>query len=594
MRKRVADIIVEALVERGVTQCFGVVGGGAMYLDNALGRNAAMKKIFNHHEQASAMAADAYARLTGRPAMVSVTTGPGGTNALTGVMGAWVDSVPMVVISGQVRTAISVEATGLPLRYRGVQEFEIIPAARSMTKYAVRLKDPLDARREVNKAFDIAMAGRRGPVWLDVPLDIQSAVVETGELYPDEPAPEEPRAGDADILFVLDKLKSAKRPAILAGSGIVNSGCLTEFRALARKLRVPVVGAHVASDVMPMDDELYFGTAGLLGPRAGNFIVQNSDVLLSIGCSLGLQMTGFAPESFAPKAYLISVDADPYESKKPGLHVDRFLHSTARKFIEKFGDICESELPVPTEWLDYCSRAKMRFSPYEAGRDAPDNERVCMYRFWEEFDRLAPAEYVSVIGPHFASTARHQAGAIHEDQRIITNKNCGSMGMCLPFAIGAAAEGTPVICATGDGSIMMNLQELQTIRHYGLPVKVVVFENDGYGGPRQTNKNYFDGYNVGCDRASGVSFPPFSKVADAFGFSYRLCATNGDLEDSLRWFFETEGQAFLEVSQRLDDPVLPKVMSRPTESGEPTAPALEDMYPFLPEEEQAEWMLVKE
>lgn len=590
MKKRVADIIFETLVNRGVTNCFAVVGGGAMHLDNALGLNQQIKKIFNHHEQASAMAAEAYARLSGKIAAVCVTSGPGATNAITGVMGAWQDSLPMIVLSGQVRYAISVAQSGLPLRYRGIQEFEIIPSVKNMTKYAKMLTDPLSVHREVNKAIDIAMSGRRGPVWLDIPLDIQSSLVDIDELYDDEEIPQEPAATREQVQFVLQKLADAKRPVILAGSGITNSGCLRDFQAFAELIRVPVIGACVASDVMYSDYDRFYGMSGSIGPRPGNFIVQNADVILSLGCSLGFQMSGFAQEQFAPHAFVIDVDADENEAKKPGVRVSHFIHSSIRGFLDAAAHVSVSELPVPQRWIKYCNELKETFSPYAPGLERPAEERTCSYWFWHEFDRMAPEDCVCALGNNTANSAKLQIGIRQKHQRLLTNKNCGSMGADLPQSIGAAMACSQVICITGDGSIMMNLQELQTIRHNDLPVKVVVFSNDGYNAIRQTSLSFFNGFLVGCNEESGISFPSFEKVAAAFGFRYRCCHNNGEVGESLRWLFASDEHVMLEVQQLLDDPVTPKVMSRQLPDGTMKTPALQDMFPFLSASDMDYWM----
>lgn len=591
MKQRVADIMIQTLVDRGVTECFAVVGGGAMHLDNALGLNTKIHKTFNHHEQACAMAAEAYARLTGKLASVCVTSGPGATNAITGVMGAWQDSLPMLVLSGQVRYAISVPASGLPLRFRGIQEFEIIPSVRNMTKYAVMLTDPLAVRRELNKAIDIAMSGRRGPVWLDVPLDIQSAIVDTDNLYEDESLPPLPQVEFSQVQQVLDRLSCAKRPVILAGNGIVNSGNLAAFRSFAKRTRLPVIGACIAADAMYAEYDRYYGLSGSIGPRPGNFILQNADVILALGTSLGFKTTGFAQEGFAPNAHIISVDVDPYEVQKPGVRVDQFLNTTLEQFFAQTAQV--QEIPVPAEWVDYCNALKARFSPYEPGLGLPDDERVCAYWFWKKFDEMAPKDAVCILGNNTANSAKLQIGISKEDQRIVANNNCGSMGADLPEAIGAAtALHSDVFCLTGDGSIMMNLQELETIRYNKLPVKIVVFSNDGYNAIRQTSLNFFHGTFVGCNQESGISFPSFQSVANTFGLPYHCCHNNGEMEESLTWLFQQTGAALLEIHQRIDDPVTPKVMSRQLPDGTMASPDLQDMYPFLSDEEMDRWMSI--
>ncbi|MEF9945170.1 MAG: thiamine pyrophosphate-binding protein [Lachnospiraceae bacterium] len=591
MKKRVADIIIELLVEEGIVDCFAVVGGGAMYLDNALALNDGINKYFNHHEQACAMAAEAYARISGKMAAVCVTSGPGATNAITGVMGAWQDSLPMIVLSGQVRYAISVEKSGLPLRYRGMQEFEIIPSVKNMTKYAKMITNPLEIKREVKKAIHIALEGRRGPVWLDIPQDIQSAMVEETDLLHSLEFEEKECFTKEDFTSIMDSLRESKRPCILAGNGIANSGNIEAFRKFASTLGIPVIAAAIAADVMPRSHKNYYGLSGSIGPRTGNFIVQNADTILSLGCSLGFKMTGFAQEYFAPKAKIISVDVDAYEMKKPGVHVERFIQCGLKEFFKKANQ-WGYKVEVSKSWIEYCDKLEQRFSPFEPGENLAPEERVCSYYFWKEYEQQEPDDSISVLGNNTANSAKLQIGIHKEKQRIVANNNCGSMGADLPEAFGAAiASKKMVVCLTGDGSIMMNLQELQTIRHHNLPIKLVVFSNDGYNAFRQTAKNFFDSKYIGCTAESGVSFPQFEDVAKTFGFSYKCCNNNQEVRESLQWLFKNESLALLEVKQRLDDPVSPKVMSRVMKDGSFSTPALQDMFPFLEKDEYDGLML---
>lgn len=581
MKKRVADIIMEILVEHGITDCFAVVGGGAMYLDNALALNENIHKYFNHHEQACAMAAEAYARISGRMAAVCVTSGPGGTNAITGVMGAWQDSLPMIVLSGQVRYEISVEKSGLPLRYRGIQEFEIIPSVKNMTKYAKMLTDPLSVKYELEKAIWIAREGRRGPVWLDIPLDVQNAVVDVNDLLKFTPLKNPLSVSKEDYLFIINTLKNAKRPCILAGNGIANSANIEAFRKMVENLNIPVIAAAIAADVMYREHDLYYGLSGSVGPRTGNFIVQNADVILVLGCSLGFKMTGFAQEYFAPNARIIAVDIDENEMKKPGVRVDHFFKCDLTEFFSGFEQFVE-KIEISDIWKQYCDELRTRFSPFAPAENLDLEERVCSYYFWKKYDEHETDDSISVLGNNTASSAKLQIGIKKAEQRIVANNNCGSMGADLPEAIGAAvASNQMVICLTGDGSIMMNLQELQTIKHYHLPVKLVVFSNDGYNAIRQTAKNYFHGKYIGCTLESGVSFPDFHSVADTFGFEYNCCNCNKDVDKSLQWLFSIKPPALLEIKQRLDDPITPRVMSRLLEDGSYSTPAIQDMYPFL-------------
>jgi acetolactate synthase-1/2/3 large subunit len=586
MKKRVADIIMEILLQNNISDCFIVVGGGAMHLNNALALNKNIDKYFNHHEQACAMAAEAYARISGKMAAVCVTSGPGGTNTLTGVMGAWQDSLPLLVISGQVRYETTIETSGVNLRYRGSQEFDIVNSIGNMTKYAVMVKDPLSIKRELQKAIGIAISGRRGPVWLDIPLNIQGAIVEEDDLYEvEKDVVKLPEVSENEIEELFEIIKKAKRPCILAGNGITNSGNLQKFREFAAILQVPVIAAAIAGDVMYYDNPLFYGISGSIGPRTGNFIVQNADVIVSIGCSLGYKMTGFAQELFAPKAYIVSVEVDENEVKKPGVRVNKLIHTDLTSFFVTANKLAQ-KIGVSEDWLNYCNKLKSKFSPFEPAENLDPYERVCSYYFWREYEKYEPADSISVLGNNTANSAKLQIGVRKKDQRLVANNNCGSMGADLPETIGAAvATKKTVICLTGDGSIMMNLQELQTIKQYNFPVKLVVFTNDGYNAIRQTCKNFFNSVYIGCSEDSGLSFPDFSKVADTFGFKYNCCNNNREVDSSLEWLFNEDGLVLLEVKQRLDDPVNPKVMSRMNEDGTMTTPALHDMYPFLSKEE---------
>lgn len=583
MKKRVADIIMETLIEYGIDNCFAVVGGGAMFLDHALLTCQQMNKYFNHHEQACAMAAEAFARYSGKMAVVCVTSGPGATNTLTGVVGAWQDSLPMIILSGQVRYEISVPKTGLNLRYRGMQEFSIVPTVKNMTKYAMMITDPLMVKVELIKAIQIAMDGRRGPVWLDIPQDIQNAFVEVKDLFePQKYVSNMPPVPANDIQEVLNILHSAQRPCILAGSGIRSSNSMNAFCKFIEKMQIPVIGGSWVADNFYTEHPLYYGQSGNIGPRTGNFILQNADVILALGNSLGFRQTGFNQEGFAPDAKIYMVDADENEAKKPGIKVEKLIQADLNVFfdlaLQMYVDVQSHD-----DWTDYCNYLKKRFTPFEAIEKGVNMEdRVCAYYFWKKFQLFEPADSILALGNNTANTAKLQIGVQKKEQRVITNYTCGSMGYDIPSAIGAAiAAKKRVFCVTGDGSVMMNLQELQTIVQYDLPIHMVVFSNDGYGAIRQTSKNFFNGAYIGCSPDTGVSFPDFRKVADTFGFKYICCHNNREVDDCIQELMDSQERILLEVMQALDDPVIPKVMSRYDENGKLLTPVLHDMYPFL-------------
>lgn len=395
----------------------------------------------------------------------------------------------------------------------------------------------------------------------------------------------------ADIQEAHDLLKEAKRPCILAGSGIISGDARAEFARFVEKVKIPVIGGSWVSDIFYTDHPRYYGLSGNIGPRTGNFILQNADVILTLGNSLSFRQTGFQQEGFVPNAQIIMVDADQYEAQKPGLRLKKFIHADVKDFFRAAEGIF-SDLEGTPEWFSYCDHLKERFSFYEGAEGLDPDERVCAYYFWRKFDEMATDDAIIALGNNSANSAKLQIGVSKKEQRVITNYTCGSMGYDLPAAIGTAiATGRPVYCVTGDGSIMMNLQELQTIKHYNLPIKIIVFSNDGYNAFRQTCKNFFDNCFIGCNAETGVSFPEFSSITSAFGFDFNCCACNRDLEDKLSWLFKSDCNCFLEIQQRLDDPVTPKVMSRLKEDGTFETPVLQDMYPFIDRDEYKELML---
>lgn len=584
-----ADILIETLIEEGITQCFAVVGGGAMHIDNALALHDAVDTVFCHHEQACAMAAEAYAKTSGKPALVSVTSGPGGINALNGVQSAYVDNTPMIIIAGHPRWDTTVNESGLDLRYRGVQEFDIVPAVKGMTKYATYLLDPLNARAEIKKALKIAMDGRRGPVWISVPLDVQGAMVETDKLREDS---------FTQSSFVLTKeitdgindyIRQAERPVILPGSGVRAGGETERFRSWVDKMNIPVVGGSLLPDIMYEGARNYYGTSGILGERRGNFILQNADLIIAIGNSLTSKQTGFDIELFAPLAKIIMIDAGAEEGKKPGVRADKFVYSDVKTFFDNADKI--TPWHGNKEWIEYCDSLKDKLAGVDEDPVPDKSDRVPARFMWNTIRRNAPGDLIIVLGNNLGMQNCIQKSVSSPDQRVILNYNCGSMGFDLPASVGTAkGAAKKVLCVTGDGSFMMNLQELQTIRHYELPVKIMIMSNDGYGAIRQTNKAYFGGINIGCDKESGVSFPDFEKIAAAFGFEYRRCENVSGLEDAVKWIMSGDNAAILEVCQKIDDPTMPKLTSKLRGDGTFETPALQDLSPNISEELMRELM----
>lgn len=592
MKKRVADIVMDILVDNGITDCFTVVGGGAMHLDNALALRKDINKVFNHHEQACAMAAEGYAKACGKMAAVCVTSGPGALNTLNGVEGAYVDNVPMIVISGHPRWNTTVNSTGLNLRYRGVQEYDIIPSVKGMTKYANMVIDPLSIKQEMQKAINIANEGRKGPTWLSIPLDVQSQIVETEDLYP-VVAIEKPNYNfdDSRINKLNGLIRKAKRPVILAGSGIRTGNAIEEFRKWTSYMGMPVVSGALLPDIMCEGTPLFYGTSGSVGERRGNFILQNADLIIAIGNSLALKQTGFNQEAFAPNATIVMVDAGEDEFKKPGTRVDVDIFCDAKSFLATaLNKITQWE--KNNDWISYCDSIADVLGNIDSIPKCDDSERVPNSLFWKIIRDAMNENTMVALGNSSCVCGGLQHSIKKKDQRVIVNYNSGSMGDDLPEAIGMYVSGAKeVVCVTGDGSIMMNLQELQTIRYHNYNIKVVIFSNEGYGAIRQTNKNFFDGLYVGCDKDSGISLPDFSKVAAAFNMPYLKCKNVGQLEESIDWLLGNEGPLILDIEQKIDDPVMPKVMSKMNEDGSFYTPPLHDMYPYISEEQMKQLMI---
>lgn len=595
MKKRVADIVVDILIEKGITDCFSVVGGGAMQLNNAfVVAKDRIRTIYNHHEQACSMAAEGYARLTGKMAAVCVTSGPGGTNAINGVQGAWVDSIPMLIISGHPRYTTTVAATGLKIRTRGVQENDIIAQVKSITKYAKLIDKPEIIREELEKAIYIATTGRRGPVWIDIPLDVQGFMVEEDKLNGFYPAVDKECDFREKVAEFRKLMSEAKRPCILTGSGIRTGSVINEYKKFLINFDIPIVGGALQADINYNGEKNYFGMSGSIGPRCGNFILQSADLILVLGNSLSFKQTGFNQQEFAKKAKIVMVDAEADECKKPGLNVDLFFSADLRDFFD-FVQKEEISLKASQEWFNYCQYVMEHFPKYEMllrHGQLSDDERVPSLLFWQEFMKRSEKDTIIALGNSNCILGILQEGTNYEEQRVIVNYNCGSMGDDLPGAIGAAiGSGKAVYCVTGDGSFMMNMQELETISYNKLPIKIILFNNEGYGAIRNTCTNFFNGVYTGCDVASGIGFPNFEKIAEAFELDYCKCSCIGELQDSIEWVINNSKACLVEVYERIDEINGPKLASKMNENGEFLTPPLHDMSPFLDKQELERFLI---
>lgn len=590
---RVADYIGDFLAEHGITQLFSVTGGGAMYLNDAFGHNQRLRVMYNHHEQASAMAAEAYARMDNTMAAVCVTTGPGATNAITGVVCGWMDSIPMMIFSGQARYATTVYASGLKLRTRGVQEFDIIEAVAPMTKYAVLVRDAQSIRYHLERALYTAREGRPGPVWLDIPLDVQGAQVDPDALTGFTPDAEKTGFDAATIDAIIDKIASAKRPVLFAGNGVRLSGGYALFRALADTLQMPVVTGMSSVDAMPTAHPLFAGRSGTTGDRAGNFAVQNCDLLLSLGSRLGYFQTGFNTKAWARGAYKIINDIDAQELEKDSIHADMKVCGDAKQLIAQLLErLCGRALPDYGQWTAQCARWRQQYPVVQ--QKHYDDAQPNIYAFYDDMTKQLTGEDALVISVGTSRVAGSQAGHVKDGMRVITNPSTAAMGYCLPAAIGVAAHraGGRTVLVTGEGSLQMNLQELQTIVQNRLPIVIFVMNNHGYHSIRMTQKAFFSPPLVGMGEESGdLSFPDLEKIAGAYGIAFRRCDSMRDMHACTQWAL-SQGLCICEMMLSACQPTEPKVASRKLEDGRMVSGTLEDMAPFLSREELAQNMYI--
>jgi len=567
-----------------------------MFLNDAFGEEKRLECIYNHHEQASAMAAESYARLSGNPAIVNVTTGPGGINALNGVYGAWTDSVPMMIVSGQVKRETCMAFNEVPgLRQLGDQEVDVIGMVQGITKFAEVVRDPSQIRKLLEEAWYHATTGRPGPVWLDVPIDVQGAEVDPETLN----SFGAPRSGllsgqalsDA-MDAVREKVSAAKRPVILVGGGVRAAKAREQLLELLEKWRVPVATAWNAHDVVWDDHPLYAGRPGTIGDRAGNFAVQNADLLLVLGSRLNIRQVGYAWKSFARGAFKIWIDADEAELRKPTVLPDMPVKADLGEALRVLAaKEALYETPDLKAWRARCSGWRERY-PVVLPEYREKSEPVNPYVFVEKlFERLEDDDII-VCADGTACVVTFQAARIKRDQRLYTNSGSASMGYVLPAAIGAAvASGRRVVCLAGDGSIQMNLQELQTIKTNRLPVKIFILNNGGYHSIKQTEANFF-GRLHGCDATSGVECPDAGALARAYGFPYIRVAGAQAMDGAFAATLSSEGAAICEVVLDPTQPFAPKQSSRRLSDGRMVSAPLEDLAPFLERDELAANMLI--
>lgn len=701
MKIKVSNYIAQKLVEAGINQVFTVTGGGAMHLNDALGHQEGLRCLYQHHEQACAMAAEAYARIHNKIGLLCVTTGPGGTNAITGVAGGWVDSIPMLILSGQVRYDTTARWSGLGIRAMGDQEFEITKAIDCMTKYSEMVVDPLRIRYCLEKALYLAQSGRPGPTWLDIPLNVQGAFVDTEQLVGFDAAdyeaggtgwaihavgldhtsgtpvvagaseeklkmavltgmrPEdgveivepshailEDHAGNGEkrqvlpgkvsedlARTVIEKIRGAKRPVFNAGNGIRIAGAYETFMQVVDGLGIPVVTGWNSQDCIYDEHPLYVGRGGGMGDRPGNFAIQNSDLVFSVGSRLSIRQVGYHYKTWAREAYVIVNDVDPEELKKPSVHADMTIHADAKDLLQTMAEVLRKDYGVGSEgyapmpdgskkastpvfgggeglpgmtWNETCRMWKEKYPVVLPKHLVDDDSKAAnVYALVKVLSSRLKENQITVVGNGSACVAGGHAWLIRKGQRFISNSGMASMGYDLPAAIGACMaahdpefikEGErpeDIILLTGDGSIQMNLQELQTIIHHRMPIKIFLINNGGYHSIRQTQKNFFGEPLVGIGVDShDLSFPDMEKLAAAYGYPYVAAHHNGELAEAVEKTLALDGPAICEVTVTTDQNFEPKSAAKRLPDGTLVSPPLEDLSPFLPEEEMDAMMII--
>lgn len=596
---KVSDFIFQYLVEKhNIRHCFLVTGGGAMHLNDSVGHTKGLKYICNHHEQASAIAGEGYYRACGRLAVTSVTTGPGGTNAITGVLGQYLDSIPGLYISGQIKTSTYKHTYPyLNLRQLGDQEADIVSIVTPITKYAKTVYNPLDIKYELDKAIAIALDGRPGPVWLDIPLNVQGATVDETKFKEFDPEelidPVKHELVSEQVKQLIDRIKQAKSPVIYVGNGVRLANRVDEFIKLAEKLNIPVVTAISGSDIIWYDHPLCYGKPGICGDRIGNIMVQNSDLLIVLGTRLSIRQVSYAYDLLAPKAYKVMVDIDLAEMQKPTLSIDMPIHANLSEFIDKMNTVVDAtnNLPDFGKWRAWGREIEKKIPTlFDDNPDKPGYTNS--YKFADELFKQLNAGDVVVTGNGTAYTCTYQAMKVKKGVRVFANQGCAAMGYGLPASIGAcvANDTGRTICVTGDGSIQMNIQELQTIVTNKLPLKVFVLENESYLAIKTTQTAFFHGHFTGSNPESGVVCPNMEKIANAYGIPYISCRENGKpLADTIAKALNAEGPVICEIHMHPLQTLFPKSASfMDKETGKMTSAPLEKMAPFMSDELQAE------
>lgn len=583
---KLSDYVIDFVSSLGVRHIFMLPGGGCMHLVDSVGRNKKLKFIGHLHEQAAVIAADGYAQYNNGIGVALVTTGPGSTNAITGVAASWIDSTPLLVLSGQVKRKDMLSDKGV--RQMGIQEVDIVSLVKPVTKYAVTVLEPESIRYHLEKAIYLAKSGRPGPVWIDIPLDVQGAMIDEGKLKVFEPSIEYQTMGDPElskqVMACIELLNNAERPVILAGRGVRLAGAGKEFLALIAALGIPVLTTWRLMDILPEDNELYFGRPGSIASRGANFVQQNSDFILTLGARLDLPQVGHSYANFARAAKKVIVDIDETEIRKIDTQIDISITAGARDFLKEFADKLNLLKPKDrSSWLVKCKEWKEKY-PVVQPEYLKSDGYVNTYALIDILSDLLTEEDLIVPGSSGScAEITCQAFRTKKGQRLINSPGLGSMGFGLPQSLGVclAGRGRRTVCVVGDGGLQHNIQELETLKRLNLPVKLFVLNNNGYAAIRNTHKRFFDGRLVCCDPSSGLTLPDTCKIASAYGLKTVSISDQRNLKAEVLKVLNMDGPVVCDVLIDPDLQTAPKLSSMARPDGSMVSKPLEDLWPFL-------------
>lgn len=603
MKMRVSDYLAQFVAAKGARHAFMLSGGGMMHLMDAVGRSPDLGYVCNHHEHACAVAAEGYARQSGGLGFCLVTSGPGASNTVTGVVECWQDSVPVLFVSGQAKRSQTIQGTGMAgLRQFGTFEVDIVPIVQSITKYAAFVDDPTTIRYHLEKACALAVSGRPGPVFLDIPVDVQGALIDPDTLSGYTPEPEAQAAMPASEVLdaLLDRLASARRPLILTGHGVRAAGEREAFLRLVRALNVPVVTTQLGADLMAYDDPLYVGHPGMKGDRPGNLAVQTADLILTLGASLHVLTTGYELDRFAPDAYKIQVELDPKVLDREAVGVQEKVLGSVQAFVAGLTERLAARMPEggtlvsDGAWHRHCAMLKRELAVANEPHAVIDG-RINYYDMVEVLSAQTGGRDTLVADAGSAFYVLGQAFRIQEGQRLLVSGALGAMGHALPMAIGAACADPDrrVLCVVGDGSFQTNMQELATLAHHRYDLKLFVVNNDGYVSIRNTQNNFFGGFHVGTSSASGVTLPDHAKLAAAYDLPYLAVTERVKLGEAIAEALATPGPVLCEIFTAAAQEILPTVSSYKREDGSMESKPIHDMYPFMSAEQLARFMNVE-